>query len=179
MKEKRKFLSPVQLFATPWTVQSMEFSKARILEWVAFPFSRASSQPRDRTHVDSLPAEPQGNERKVCLIFSLFLRKNLLMEVSLWLILSLCVTFLILKLKKEWFSVQLSPQTSFTRWHYSHTVWPHIRLILISFTDIAGIFFVRTREAHTGPGWIKKENKLWLAETFLVKMPNLTRLDTT
>ena len=42
--------------------------QARILEWVAFPFSRGSSQPRDRTQVshigketqtDSLPAEPQ------------------------------------------------------------------------------------------------------------------------
>ena len=34
----------------------------RILEWVAFPFSRGSSQPRDRTQVShtagrSLPAE--------------------------------------------------------------------------------------------------------------------------
>ena len=26
-------------------------SQARILEWVAIPFSRGSSQPRDRTHV--------------------------------------------------------------------------------------------------------------------------------
>ena len=39
--------------------------QARILEWVAFPFSRGSSQPRDRTQspvlqVDSLAAEPQG-----------------------------------------------------------------------------------------------------------------------
>ena len=38
--------------------------QARILEWVAFPFSRGSSQPRDRTRspalrADSLPAEPQ------------------------------------------------------------------------------------------------------------------------
>ena len=38
---------------------------ARILEWVAFPFSRAFSQPRDQTQVsriagDSLQAEPQG-----------------------------------------------------------------------------------------------------------------------
>ena len=36
----------------------------RILEWVAFPFSRGSSQPRDRTQVsalrvDSSPTEPQ------------------------------------------------------------------------------------------------------------------------
>ena len=38
--------------------------QARILEWVAFPFSRGSSQPRDQTHslalqAESLPAEPQ------------------------------------------------------------------------------------------------------------------------
>ena len=41
--------------------------QARILAWVAVPFSRGSSQPRDGTQVscialqaDSLPAEPQG-----------------------------------------------------------------------------------------------------------------------
>ena len=35
--------------------------QARILEWVAFPFSRGSSQPRSPTlRADSLPAEPQG-----------------------------------------------------------------------------------------------------------------------
>ena len=40
--------------------------QARILEWVAFPFSRGSSQRRDQTQVShiagrSLPAEPQGH----------------------------------------------------------------------------------------------------------------------
>ena len=38
--------------------------QARILEWVAIPFSRGSSQPRDRTQVscisDSLLSEPPG-----------------------------------------------------------------------------------------------------------------------
>ena len=39
--------------------------QVRIQEWVAFPFSRGSSQPRTKPrspalHVDSLPAEPQG-----------------------------------------------------------------------------------------------------------------------
>ena len=35
--------------------------QARILEWVAFPFSRVSSQPRSPTlQADSLPAEPHG-----------------------------------------------------------------------------------------------------------------------
>ena len=42
--------------------------QARILEWVAFPFSRGSSQPRDQTQVshiagDSLPAESQGKPK--------------------------------------------------------------------------------------------------------------------
>ena len=41
----------------------------RILEWVAFPFSSESSQPRDWTHVshiagDSLPAKPQGKPKE-------------------------------------------------------------------------------------------------------------------
>ena len=38
--------------------------QARILEWVAIPFSRGSSPPRDRTQVslqaDSLPSELPG-----------------------------------------------------------------------------------------------------------------------
>ena len=42
--------------------------QARKLEWVAFPFSRRSSQPTDQTQVslqvDSLPAEPQGKPRE-------------------------------------------------------------------------------------------------------------------
>ena len=47
----------------------MEILQARILEWVAVPFSRGSFQSRDQTQsptlqVDSLPAEPPG---KVCI----------------------------------------------------------------------------------------------------------------
>ena len=34
--------------------------QARILEWVAFPFSRGSSQPRDRTQVSRIAAESHG-----------------------------------------------------------------------------------------------------------------------
>ena len=53
---KWKSLSPVRLFVTPWTVArqaplSMGILQARILEWVAMPSSRGSSQPRDRTQV--------------------------------------------------------------------------------------------------------------------------------
>ena len=46
---KWKSLSHVWLFATSWTVHGI--LQARILEWVAFLFSRRSSQPRDRTQV--------------------------------------------------------------------------------------------------------------------------------
>ena len=49
-------LSHVQLFVTPWTVAhqaslSMGILQARILEWVAMPSSRGSSQLRDQTQV--------------------------------------------------------------------------------------------------------------------------------
>ena len=66
--------SRVRLCATLWTAahqapQSMGFSRPRILEWIAMPFSRGSSRPRDQTHVSyvylhwqagSLPQAPRG-----------------------------------------------------------------------------------------------------------------------
>ena len=40
------------LFETPWTIQSVEFSRPEYWSgWVAFLFSRRSSQPRNRTGV--------------------------------------------------------------------------------------------------------------------------------
>ena len=49
-------LSHVWLFATPWTVacQSTEFSRPRILEWVAYAFSRGSSWPKNQTGVSCI-----------------------------------------------------------------------------------------------------------------------------
>ena len=66
-----KSLSHVWLFATPWTLQSLEFSRLEYWSGWPFPspgdvpFSRESSQARDRTQVshtasDSLPAESWG-----------------------------------------------------------------------------------------------------------------------
>ena len=49
---KWKLLSPVWLFLTPWTVHSI--LQARLLEWVAFPFSRGSSWLRDGTRVSCI-----------------------------------------------------------------------------------------------------------------------------
>ena len=45
--------SCVQLFVTPWTAVH-GILQARILEWVAFLFSRGSSQPRDQTQVSRI-----------------------------------------------------------------------------------------------------------------------------
>ena len=46
---------------TDYTVHGI--LQARILEWVAFPFSRRSSQPRSPAlQADSLPAKPQGKQ---------------------------------------------------------------------------------------------------------------------
>ena len=64
VKVKVKSLSPVQLFATPWT-DLMDCSlpgsslhgilQATVLEWVAISFSRGSSWTRDRTQVSHIP----------------------------------------------------------------------------------------------------------------------------
>ena len=52
-------LSCVQFFAVPWPVAcqaplSMGILQARILEWLAMPSSRGSSQPRDWTQVSRI-----------------------------------------------------------------------------------------------------------------------------
>ena len=52
-KWKWKSLSHVQLFVIPWTIVH-GILQARILEWVAVPFSRGSSQPRDQTQVSRI-----------------------------------------------------------------------------------------------------------------------------
>ena len=51
---KWKSLCCVRLFATPWTIQVHGILQARILEWVAFPFSRGSSQSRGQTQVSHI-----------------------------------------------------------------------------------------------------------------------------
>ena len=50
---KRKSLSLVWLFVTPWTIQSMEFSKSEYWNG-AYPFSTGSSRPRNHTGVSCI-----------------------------------------------------------------------------------------------------------------------------
>ena len=66
---KWKLLSCVQLFATPWTIQSMEFSSPEY--WNALPFPSPGDlpnpgmEPRSPTlQADSLPAEPPGKPQE-------------------------------------------------------------------------------------------------------------------
>ena len=68
---------------TAWTTQ------ARILEWVAFPFSRASSQPSDQPRspalqVDSLPAEPLGKPKNTGVSSLSLSQWNFLTQKSNW-----------------------------------------------------------------------------------------------
>ena len=48
------FLSCVQLFATPWTIQTMEFSRPEYWSGWPFPSPEESSQPRDWTQVSRI-----------------------------------------------------------------------------------------------------------------------------
>ena len=49
-----KLLSHIWLFANPWTIHTVHgILQARILEWIAIPFSGESSLPRDWTQVSN------------------------------------------------------------------------------------------------------------------------------
>ena len=52
-ERKWKLLCPVHVFVTPRTIVN-GILQARIVEWVAVPFSRGSSQPRDQTQVSRI-----------------------------------------------------------------------------------------------------------------------------
>ena len=51
---KWKLLSHVRLFVTPMDYTVHGILQARMLEWVAMPFSRGSSQPRNWTQVSHI-----------------------------------------------------------------------------------------------------------------------------
>ena len=67
IKLKVKVAHSCSTLCDPMDYTVREILQARILEWVAFPFSRGLSQPRIEprflTLQDSLPAEPQGKPK--------------------------------------------------------------------------------------------------------------------
>ena len=67
-KRKGMLLSRIRLFVTPWTIQSMEFSRPEY--WCGQPFPSSGDlpnpeiEPRSPTlQADCLPAEPQGKPK--------------------------------------------------------------------------------------------------------------------
>ena len=67
-EKKRKLLSHVQLFATPWTIQSMEFSRPE--DWIGLPFPSPGDLPNPGIEprspellADSLPVESYLNQK--------------------------------------------------------------------------------------------------------------------
>ena len=84
-------LGHVRLFATAWTVVrqaplSLGILQAGILEWVAMPSSRGSSQPRDRTQVSCIAGRffISRLTRKVPYKRMFFNKKNSLFVLSSW-----------------------------------------------------------------------------------------------
>ena len=81
-----KSLSRVQLFVTPWTIQSMEFS--RLEYWSELPFPSPGDLPNPGIEsrspalwADSLPAAPQGKPKNtkvgsLCLLQRMFLAQE-------------------------------------------------------------------------------------------------------
>ena len=62
MKVKVLVVQSYPTLSIPWTVTSVQ---ARILGWVAIPFSRGSSQIRNQTWVSALQAESLSSELQV------------------------------------------------------------------------------------------------------------------
>ena len=86
---KRKLLSPVQLFATPWTIQSMEFSRAEYWSGKLFPspgdLPNPEIKPRSPAlQVDSLPPEPQGKPKNTGVGSLSLLQRIFLTQESNW-----------------------------------------------------------------------------------------------
>ena len=72
----------VQLFGTPWTIQSMEFSRPEYWNGQPFPspgdLPNPGTKPRSPTlQADSLPAEPQGKLKNTGVGSLSFIQRNL------------------------------------------------------------------------------------------------------
>ena len=87
VKWKWRSLSCVWLFGTPWTIQSMEFSRPEY--WSGYPFPSPGNFPNPGTEprspelqADSLPAEPQGKPKNTG-VGSLFLLQQIVLTQEL------------------------------------------------------------------------------------------------
>ena len=95
---KVKFAQSCLTLCIPMDYTVHGILQVRILEWVAFPFSRGSSQTRNRTQVsciaaDSLPTEPQGKPKNTGVGSLSLLQWIFLTQESIWCLLQ-CRQFL-------------------------------------------------------------------------------------
>ena len=102
-------LSHALHFVTPWSVAcqgslSLGILQARILEWVAMPSSRGSSQPRDRTQVSHLAGGSftiwATREAHMFIILTLFVLKWLLQFLPILLLILLLFSYFIVEISK-------------------------------------------------------------------------------
>ena len=97
MDTETKLYVKVKLLSHVWLCDPMDYTlheilQARILEWVAFAFSRGSSQPRDWTEVSRM------NKTKT----SRFLSKYFTIKnKALWLLLNNCLKILVFQFYSE------------------------------------------------------------------------------
>ena len=81
--------SCVRLFATPWTIQSMEFSRPEYWSGWPFPSPRYLANPGIKPRspalqADSLPAEPEGKPKNTGLGSLSFLQRIFPTQESNW-----------------------------------------------------------------------------------------------
>ena len=113
-------LSSVWLFVTPWTVAhqaplSMGILQARILEWVAMPFSSRPLQPRDPSQVSHFASRfftiwatrkaqwlPQGTSR-----WRYIISIPIILQPNIWIVQSGWQVFIFKYLKIKYLSVHL------------------------------------------------------------------------
>ena len=87
--------------------------RARILEWVACPFSRGSSQPRDQTQVSCIAGRFFTSWASRLLFFSL---TKFLWDSSRWLYGSKVHSCLLLCIVPVWMQDRFPPRPPFTHW---------------------------------------------------------------
>ena len=81
---ERKWKSPcrVQLSVTPWSIQSVEFSRPEYWNGLAFPSSRRSSQPRD--HIGGIFFTSWATREALNVAYFITIVKNLAVPCSTW-----------------------------------------------------------------------------------------------
>ena len=89
--------SHVGVFATPWTIESMEFSRPKYWSRYPFPFSRGCSQPRDRTQVSRIAGRffaSWATRETLCSILVHTYNPGTCVSLHCWKTINICFCFL-------------------------------------------------------------------------------------